>query len=204
MLKTFVIVLTLVFVFPIQVFAHAVVSPSSVGVAQWQVFTLGVPAEKQSATTQVRLVLPDGLKYVTPTVKTGWTIEVVRQGEGELAKTTEIIWKGGMIPAGQRDEFSFSVQVPANPTLLVWKAYQTYEDGSTVAWDKDPENKQPETDGKPDFSSGGPFSKTEILNDLGVQSAESKNKNSNTLPLTISVISLVLALIALSRKPKDA
>ena len=57
--------------------AHVGVKPSEVGVGSFQTFTVGVPNERDVPTTQVRLVLPEGLEHITPNVKQGWTIEVV-------------------------------------------------------------------------------------------------------------------------------
>lgn len=43
-------------------FAHVVVKPSQVGLAAFQTFTMGVPAEKGTPTTGLRLVMPESLK----------------------------------------------------------------------------------------------------------------------------------------------
>ncbi len=59
-----------------SVFAHSVVKPNTAGIGAFTDFSLGVPSEKDSATTSVRLVLPEGLNFVTPVVKQGWKIEV--------------------------------------------------------------------------------------------------------------------------------
>jgi hypothetical protein len=56
-------------------------------------------------------------------------------GDEKVERVSEISWTGGNIPAGQRDEFLFSAQAPASSTTIPWKAYQTYADGSVVAWD---------------------------------------------------------------------
>src|SRR5262245_6122899 len=111
-----VLVGSVLFVAPVS--AHVVVKPQEVGIGAFQTFTIGVPVEKDFATTEVRLVLPNGLQHVTPNVKNGWNIEVKKSGEGENAKATEIIWSGNVIPSGFREEFSFSAQVPAKEAKL--------------------------------------------------------------------------------------
>ena len=85
-------------------FAHVVVKPNAVGVGAFQTFTVGVPNEKDNPTVGVRLVIPEGMKFVSPNVKPGWTIDVKKTGDGENAVVTEINWTGGSIPAGQRDD----------------------------------------------------------------------------------------------------
>lgn len=167
--------------------AHVVVKPGEVGVGAFQTFTVGVPNEKDNATTQVRLVLPEGLEHVSPNVKPGWTIEVQR-GEGEEAPATEIIWSGGTIPQGQRDDFYFSAKVPAQEATLTWKAYQTYEDGTVVSWDG--------TDGHDaDYEeNAGPASETRVINDLTeADSQQEQTAGENNLPLMLSIVAIALS-----------
>lgn len=160
------------------IFAHAVVKPNSVGVGSFQTFTLGVPSEKPVATTGVRLVIPEGLDFVSPNVKPGWKIEIKKaaapggpqvadDGDVVEGRVTEIVWSGGSIPAEQRDDFMFSAKVPAKPTDLQWRVYQTYQDGTAIAWDQDPKAPQPkDSKGNNDFSKVGPYSVTKVTNDL--------------------------------------
>jgi hypothetical protein len=66
----------------------------------------------------------------------------------------ELIWMNGSIPVGQRDDFVFSAQAPADESTLVWKAYQTYADGTVVAWDVASDADQPKkADGSCAFGS---------------------------------------------------
>jgi len=144
-------------------FAHVSVKPSKAGVATFQTFVVGVPVEKDMATVGIRLVIPQGFEHVTPNVKPGWRISVKR-AEVEMSEgmeptnehaegpVTEISWTGGVIPSGQRDEFVFSAKVPGESTILAWKAYQTYADGSVVSWDKTQEEQPKDGEGNPDFS----------------------------------------------------
>lgn len=184
-------------------FAHVTVKPAEVGVAAFQIFTIAVPVEKDVATTAVRLVIPEGLQHVTPNVKPGWQIDVVTEGEGETAKVTEINWTGGTIPPGQRDEFLFSAQVPAEETAIVWKAYQTYEDGTTIAWDQNPEEDGSHSE---DNHDAGPYSETNVINDLqeATEGTTMQNAGVNNVPMYISLAALLLGgtalLLQLNRK----
>lgn len=205
------------------VFAHSVVRPNQVGVAAFQDFSLGVPSEKDATTTSVKLLLPPGLNFVSPVVKSGWKVEVKSgpipagmqapvAADGDVATTipTEIDWTGGAIPAGQKDIFVFSAQVPAQAGDLNWKVYQGYSDGSTVSWDQAPTATQPKNDkGAPDFSKVGPYSTTSVVNDLKPGTSTSSTPNSTTivqeanpkkilLALGLSIISLLASGVALA------
>ncbi|MDB5259834.1 MAG: nuclear export factor [Candidatus Nomurabacteria bacterium] len=172
-------------------FAHVVVTPNKVGIGMFQTFTIGVPSEKSIPTVSLKLLIPSGLDYVTPNVKPGWRIEVKKNSEGKI---TEIDWTGGNIPAGERDDFLFSAKAPISTTNIQWKAYQTYKDGSIISWDLDADA-QPNKDGGSDLSKSGPYSKTEVINDL----IETKKDSSSTLPLILSLVSLAFSIIALQK-----
>lgn len=215
-----------------QVFAHAVVKPAEVGVGKYQTFTLGVPNEKISPTNSIRLLVPDGLKSVTPNVKPGWKVEVKKQATGKKVtsengvetdelKAIEVVWTGGSIPAGQRDDFIFSAQAPAEKTTLAWKVYQGSEDGNVVSWDKDPEvvaaeNKamaeQMKKDPGMDMShiQNGPYSQTKVTDDGAVAPATAHangtpavaaSSKTGSLALVLSIVAVVLSLASL-RKAK--
>ena len=176
---------------PAAAFAHVVVQPSQVGVGKTQVFAISVPTEKDVPTIGVRIVLPSGLQEVAPTVKAGWQIQTKTSGTGNNAEVSEIDWTGGSIPPGQRDEFSFSAQVPGQPTTLQWKAYQTYQDGSIVSWDQTP-------NGSDDASGdSGPYSTTQVINDL---SSQNNGAKSDVSPYILAGFALVVAIGALFMK----
>ncbi|MES2876663.1 MAG: YcnI family protein [Patescibacteria group bacterium] len=147
----------LAFTFANTASAHVVVKPAEVVTAGFLTFTAGVPNERETAVTKIKVAIPDGLNYVTPTQKAGWTISVEEEGTGESAVVKAITWDGGTINAGFRDEFTFSAQVPEKATELQWKAYQTYADGTVVAWDKAGDAE------KSDIS--GPFSVTKVVSE---------------------------------------
>jgi len=183
--------------------AHVVVKPDTAGVAVWQTFTIGVPNERDNPTIAIKLLIPDGLKSVSPNVKPGWTIEVKKSGEGEDAKVTEIDWTAGSIPSGQRDDFLFQAQVPASETTLNWKAYQTYQDGTVISWDQTPDPKMSDDEReKMEKKNLGPYSQTKIVNDLTGSTttvpvmADSLKKTS--FPLGLSILAIVLSVASLA------
>ncbi len=158
--------MALVLVLPVFASAHVTVKPNEVGVGAWQTFNVSVPVERDVATVGIRLVIPEGLEYVTPNVKPGWNVKTMKMGEGEEAMVHEITWTGGSIPAERRDDFFFGTHVPATEGTLKWKAYQTYADGVVVSWDIDEADQPKDASGEEDFSSKGPYSETKIINDL--------------------------------------
>lgn len=189
---------TTIILSPAVAFAHVVVSPAEVPVASSQTFNTGVANEKDMAVTGLRLVMPAGLNEVSPTVKPGWNVDIKKDGD----TVTELNWTGGSIPAGQRDDFTFGAQAPAKTTTLAWKAYQTYEDGTIVAWDQTPNGK--------DEESATPYSETKVINDLVAPAAETYNDSSendsngttSTIALAAGVIGIVLGASALVTKRK--
>ncbi len=168
--------------------AHVVVLPAQAGVAAFQVFTVNVPTEKSVPTVALKLLVPSGLDELVPTVKSGWTINTKLDKNGSI---DEIDWTGGSIPPNLRDEFSFSAQMPATPTDLRWKAYQTYQDGSVVSWDATPAGSDDATGDK------GPYSITHVVNDL--TPSKSDQTSNNAFPYILSVSALAIALLAFVR-----
>ena len=77
--------------------AHVVVTPNEALTGAYETFTTSVPNEKDIPVTGVRLVIPDAIESVTPTVKPGWEIQTKKSGD----KVTEINWTGGTI-AGKK------------------------------------------------------------------------------------------------------
>jgi uncharacterized protein YcnI len=192
----------------VPAYAHVVVRPDSVAVAARQVFTVSVPNEKDNPTIAVRVVMPEGLQSVTPNVKPGWRIDIKKEGTGEDAKVTEVSWTGGSIPAGQRDEFLFQSQAPASTTTLIWKAYQTYQDGTVVSWDQDPKaTPAPHASGM-DMGDDAvtPYSQTKVVNDLASKPAPADSSTGMMAPAApqsklafgMSAAALALAVISLA------
>ena len=183
--------------------AHVNVRPDSVPVGSFQTFTISVPSEKDLPTTEVRILLPDDLEFVTPTVKSGWTIDILTHNFPSGPHPYELIWKNGTIPAHYRDDFSFSAKVPPDATTLAWKAYQKYSDGSVVSWELAPGDKQPaNTDGTPDFSQVGPYSQTLVVDDLSEKPKKSTADINTALSVSAIAIALASFFVSMQRKKK--
>jgi uncharacterized protein YcnI len=179
------------------VFAHVTVKPAEVASASYRTFTVNVPNEKVIPTTSVKLVIPSGVTNVTPTVKAGWQITTEKDGNGEAAAVRSVTWSGGEISDGLRDEFTFSAKTPDSQESLEWKAYQTYSDGTVVAWDK----KESEHTGH-DEGSAGPLSVTKVLSEVttseGAESASARYaKTTADRALLFALCGVVIGLISL-------
>jgi uncharacterized protein YcnI len=188
--------LVAVVLMPAVAFAHVVVTPNKVGVGSELTFNISVPNEQQTPIVNVKLDIPDGVSEVIPTAKDGWTIDTTTNGDAKDPEVTAITWSAGTIPVGQRDDFSFSAQVPAKATSLDWKAYQTYADGTVVHWDQKPAGSDDST------GNAGPYSVTTVVNDLNASStATTKTSSSNAnIALVLSLVALVLGATALLHK----
>lgn len=188
------LVVLLAFIFNAHIAsAHVVVKPAEVGIGTFQTFTVGVPNEKENPTVGIRLEIPNGLNYVTPNVKSGWKVDTKKTGKGDEAAVTEIMWTGGEVPAGQRDDFAFSTQVPSEETTVIWKAYQTYQDGTVVEWIHEPSADHEESD--------PPYSQTKVVNDIASDSsapqAVGSAQTKPTLDSIVAYAALVLAAVSL-------
>lgn len=179
-------------VMPLSASAHVVVKPSQATIGAYQVFTTSVPNEKAIPVTGVRLVIPDTVESVTPTVKQGWKIETKKKGD----VVTEISWAGGAIDPGLRDEFSFMAHVPSQPGEIHWKAYQTYQDGSVVSWDQKPSDDHAHGD-----TDKGPYSTTVVKSDA----EDEKTHQDTSQPIVAYVLggaALLVSLYAVIRRRK--
>ncbi|MEK5445407.1 YcnI family copper-binding membrane protein [Paenibacillus sp. FSL R7-0331] len=107
--------------------AHVTVSPAESTTGAWETYTLKVPSEKEAATTQIDLRMPEGAEFKQYETVPGWTVTV----EGN-----KISWisTGEGILAGQFQRFYFTAKNPDAAGDIAWDAYQHYADGSLVQW----------------------------------------------------------------------
>ncbi len=196
----------------VPAFAHVIVYPHQVGIAATQDFTVNVPNERDNPATAVKLMIPDGVTSVVPNAIPGWTINTKQNGSGDNATVSEIDWTDGSIPVGQRAEFIFQAQVPAKPTTLAWKAYQTYSDGTIVSWDVNPDTlknlSDAQQDALADKQNKGEYSTTQVINDLTGNTTQQPMNNSADkttrlfaeAALGIAVVAFAVSVAGLKKK----
>jgi uncharacterized protein YcnI len=113
--------------------AHVTVQPNQAPAGSYQVFTVRVPTEKETATTQVKVAIPDGVDISRFEPKPEWTYELEKNADGKI---TTVTWKasGKGLSSTEFGEFKLQGKVADDAKELVWKAYQTYSDGEVVEW----------------------------------------------------------------------
>ncbi|MFD0671561.1 YcnI family protein [Cohnella sp. GCM10027633] len=122
--------------------AHVTVQPAEVPANSYQVFTVRVPSEKEAATNQLKVAIPDGVNISRVEPKQEWSYEFEKNADG---KVISITWtaSGAGIGATEFGEFRMQGKVAEDATELSWKAYQTYTDGETVEWTGAPDAEKP-------------------------------------------------------------
>ncbi len=122
-----------VFLFVTVASAHVTVSPKEAEQGSYQKFTVRVPSEKDSATVKVEVKIPDNVTISRVEPKPGWTYEFVRD---DSDKVTSITWTAEGLGLGATEFGEFNIQGKVGDTIgkIIWKAYQTYSDGSIVEW----------------------------------------------------------------------
>jgi periplasmic copper chaperone A len=94
-----------------------------------------------SDTIEVVLQLPPGMVVVKPQAKPGWKIEIsksklakpVPAGHGKMAieQIDRVVWRGGVLPAEQYDNFGLLMKLPDAAGKTLWfPVTQTCKDGS--------------------------------------------------------------------------
>jgi uncharacterized protein YcnI len=177
---------SIILLLPSVALAHVTVTPGRVGVGQELTFNISVPNEQQTPVVDLKVDIPSGVTNVTPTNDVGWNVITSNNGNAKDPEVTSITWSGGQIPVAERQDFSFSAQVPANATSLNWRAYQTYADGTIVHWDQKPAGSDDST------GNAGPYSITKVINDLS--SATPTKSSSSILPSVLSVVALFISV----------
>jgi uncharacterized protein YcnI len=123
--------------------AHVVLDPNEAVVGE-QTYSINVPNEKDIPTVELRLVVPDNVFVTSILPVPGWNyttktekVPQAKTADGDMLPTDrikEIDWRGSF-GAGQYQTFGIATYYGGDPLQLVWKAYQTYSDGTIVAWD---------------------------------------------------------------------
>ncbi len=109
--------------------AHSIVLPFSSRPADLQLYTVVVPTESDTPTTEVALKVPEGIDFLLVKDAPGWTVKVERAND----RIDVIRWTGNS-PPDFYAEFRFIARNPILEGDLPWKITQTYRGGETVRW----------------------------------------------------------------------
>jgi periplasmic copper chaperone A len=138
--------------------AHVTVSPSSLPQGTDDaILTFRVPNESATAAVtglKIQFPLAHPIVLVNPEAGSGWQVNVIKSAlpkpittdDGTFTSTTsEIDWSDSTIAVGQFGEFNVLAQgVPTGTSQLVFKAIQTYSDGTVVSWIEVPSKAVPD------------------------------------------------------------
>ncbi|HET7627462.1 MAG TPA: YcnI family protein [Bacillales bacterium] len=159
--------------------AHVEVMPGKVEAGSYQTFTVSVPSEKENAnTTSIRIAIPEDVEIFGVEPRAGWTYETKKNESGKI---TSIKWSAaneGLKP-GEFVELKMKGKVSKEAQELVFKAYQTYSDGSVVKWVENEDGEHP-------------ASVTKVT-----AAAAEKSSDGGRWPLYISIVSLLLSIAAI-------
>jgi hypothetical protein len=109
--------------------AHSVVLPFSSRPADLQLYTLVVPTEADSPTTEVALKVPEGIDFLLVKDAPGWKVKIERRDD----RIDVIRWIGSA-PPNFFAEFGLIARNPILEGDLPWKITQTYGNGEVSRW----------------------------------------------------------------------
>jgi len=187
------------FLFSSVASAHVSVVPKTSTTGAWETYTIKVPVEKEMPTTKVALKTPAGVEIESYQPVPGWNYTADKDSNG---KVKTIIFKStgeGILP-GQFQQFSFVAKNPDKAGEIAWDAFQYYKDGSVVEWTGDESSDSPHSitaivAGTSTDDHHDEQAKTEDTNKNVTKSADTKQ--SSSLPLILSIVSVILSLVAL-------
>jgi len=178
--------------------AHVTVQPSESQTGAYEKYTVRVPVEKESNTTELTLEVPNGVTLVSVLPMDNWDYKLNKNKDGIVISVVWTAKKGGIGP-NEFEEFSFIGANPDKAGEVSWKALQKYNDNSVVKWVGAPDAEEPASVTK--------IAKGEAAADHGHASTEAKTESDKTesntmnwLPIALSAIALIVAVIGLFRK----
>ena len=126
--------------FAVEAFAHVVLTPfSGASGARHQFFSVVAPTEKDIPVVELRIEFPDEWKEAGGEVgrillDPLWEYTVERDEDDWIKAIT---WSGAEAPADAFIKFDMIITLPKLTGMQQIKAFQTYTDGSVVAWIED-------------------------------------------------------------------
>jgi uncharacterized protein YcnI len=197
--------------------AHVTVSADDATEGGYAKVTFRVPNETDNTTTtKVQVFFPPSQPLASVSIQPhpGWSYRVkttklanpISSDDGQVTQAvSEVDWtadsKASGIKPGEFDEFDVSAGPLPKATSMVFKALQTYSDGTVVRWI------DPTTPGGPEPEHPAPTLVLSPASDDASSSASSAGGNGRaTTALVLSIVALVVALGAgaasVVRRPK--
>ncbi|PFO09623.1 hypothetical protein COJ85_01350 [Bacillus sp. AFS076308] len=178
--------------------AHVTVMPKTSTTGAWETYTVKVPVEKEVPTTKFTLKAPAGVEIMSYQPVPGWRYTADKDTSGKVKSFTFEATGEGILP-GQFQQFTFVAKNPDKAADIAWDAYQYYKDGSIVEWTGDESAKTPHS-----ITSIVAGASTDDHHDQAAtedtktdETKAADTEQSNSLPLILSIVSVVLSLAAL-------
>jgi uncharacterized protein YcnI len=188
--------------------AHVTVSADDATQGGYAKVTFRVPNETDDAdTTKVAVFFPQSqpLAEVSVQAQPGWSYQVrttklanpITSDDGQVSEAvSEVVWtadsKATGIKPGEFDEFDVSAGPLATSPTMVFKALQTYSDGTVVRWiDETPA-------GGPEPEHPAPTLTLAATGSDGTGTTSSGGSGKATTALVLSVVALLVALGAVA------
>ncbi|RHW30947.1 DUF1775 domain-containing protein [Lysinibacillus yapensis] len=175
--------------------AHVTVQPEETTQGSYETFTVKVPTESDEIpTTKVEVLFPSSVIISGFEPKPGWKYEIKRDNSDKITSVTWIAENEGLLPM-EFGLFHMQGRVADDATEIVWKAYQTYQDGTIVEWIGAGDSQKPAsvtTILPATESSGNHHNSAEKTSEVKEEARETTNN-----PLYFSIPALILALLAI-------
>lgn len=127
--------------------AHVEVDPESAPRGSLSVLSFVVPNESDTAATvRLEVEFPTKPAILSAAVQPlpGWTSTIEKTSTSGVQAISRVIWTGGSFGPGQFQQFFVRVALPKKGKQVVFKALQTYSDGTIVRWIETPVRGAPE------------------------------------------------------------
>jgi uncharacterized protein YcnI len=163
--------------------AHVTVQPGEAVQGSYTKLTFRVPNESDTAATvKLEVELPASIEGARTKPVPGWTATV----DGRTIR-----WAGGRVEPGQFQEFDISVGPLPEVDQLVFKAVQTYSDGSEARWIEET------VDGEEEPERPAPVLTLTAAGDDEVQLAAAVDQDDVDGARTLGVTGIVVGAVAL-------
>lgn len=187
----------------VPAFAHVTIQPREAVQGSYTVFTVRVPSETAGTETiAVRVVFPEGVSVTRFEPKTGWTADLERGSDDSITAVTWTAEEGYGLAVTEFTEFRMSGRVlPEAEGQLVWKAYQTYADGSAAEWIGAPGTDSPHPAPVTEVVAGSAESDGHGHGGGAAAAADNdadKGGSNDTVTLALAIAALALSIIALA------
>jgi uncharacterized protein YcnI len=176
--------------------AHVTVVPKTSATGAWETYTIKVPVEKEMATTKITVKVPAGFEVESYQPVPGWNFSEEKDASGKAKSFTFTATGEGILP-GQFQQFVIVAKNPDKATKAAWDAYQYYKDGSIVEWTGNEGADTPHaiTNIVTASTTAADHDHMKTENTKTVETG--KTTNASSLPLILSIVSVLLSLIAL-------